>query len=65
MEKPSEMNMAPDPSGISGCGLWYVPSYFESIPRFFLTGIMIEHHKEKNAMVATKAGFVLALAELM
>jgi hypothetical protein len=63
----NEMNISPEPKGISGCGLWYIPSYFvEDIKNvnYMLSGIMIEHHINKNVMVSTKIEAAMTLIAL-
>jgi hypothetical protein len=60
----NEMSMAPDPQGISGCGLWYITSYFmEDISKveYRLSGIMTEYFQNENAVMATKIERVLAI----
>jgi len=47
----------PDTYGVSGSGLWYLPSLIvaegQTVP-FKLTGIMIEWRRDKSAVVATR-----------
>ncbi len=47
--------------GISGSGLWYIPSWNEmkkGIPRFYLVGIMTENYKDKGFLVALRIDFI-------
>jgi hypothetical protein len=55
------MNISPNPKGISGCGLWYIPSYFTEEITFKLAGIMVEYHNELNTVVATKNEVIIPL----
>lgn len=60
----NEMSMAPEPQGISGCGLWYITSYFmEDISKvdYRLSGIMTEYFQTENAVLAAKIEGVLAI----
>lgn len=53
----SEKIMNPNPTGISGSGLWYIESYEVANPDealFSLMGIMIEYHDRHRMVVATK-----------
>jgi hypothetical protein len=53
-----EMIMNPEPTGISGSGLWYIQSYEIADPSqadFYLVGILIEHDSRNRLMVATKS----------
>jgi hypothetical protein len=59
----NEMNMSPVPTGISGCGLWYIPSYFSEKTEFKLAGIMIEYYDKENMVLATKIRMVMELIE--
>lgn len=43
---------APDPNGLSGSGLWYIPSFSNKIT-FKLVGIFKEFDRKKNTGVAT------------
>ncbi|MFD2574581.1 hypothetical protein ACFSUS_28375 [Spirosoma soli] len=48
--------------GISGSGLWFVPDWnrmTNGVPTFFLTGIMIENHKDKGFLAALRIDFVI------
>lgn len=51
----------PEPVGISGCGLWHLPSFFvekgAKVP-LILTAIMLEHHNRFNILSATKISLV-------
>lgn len=60
-----EMNMSPVPDGISGCGLWYIPSYFTTNPTFKLSGIMIEHYDKENMVLATKIEVAMQMISLI
>ena len=58
------MNMAPDPTGISGGGLWYLPQY--DVPavedvQFLLCGVLIEHYDTRNLVKATKTEEIIPL----
>ncbi len=61
-----EMNMSPEPKGISGGGLWFIQSYEiekkEDVV-FFLCGIMIEHDDINNFMIATKTEALVQLIQ--
>lgn len=62
----NEMNIGPNPKGISGCGLWYIPSYFIENPEkvnFKLAGIMIEFLSEYNIMAATRTKKIIELVK--
>ncbi len=59
-----EMNMAPDPTGISGSGLWYIPRYDVPVVedvQFLLSGVLIEHYTKHNLVKATKIEEVIPL----
>lgn len=43
---------APDPYGLSGCGLWYLSSFSQDI-NYKLVGIFKEYDRKKNVGVAT------------
>lgn len=63
----NDMNICPEPTGISGCGLWYIPSYFVEHAKnvdYMLSGIMIEHYANKNLMVGTKIEVAMSLIAL-
>lgn len=49
-----EMNMSPNPKGVSGGGLWFVQQNESGEIEYYLCGIMIEHDQKKNVMIATK-----------
>jgi len=52
-----DMNMSPHPKGLSGCGIWHVPDYFvEDIQKvqFNLSSILIEYHRDRRTIIATK-----------
>jgi hypothetical protein len=58
------MNMAPDPTGISGGGIWFIPEY--NVPavenvEYLLCGILIEHYNKQNLIKATKIEEVIQL----
>jgi hypothetical protein len=47
---------APDPYGMSGCGIWYTPTLFdEPDPKPLLAGIAIEWRREHRVIVGTRA----------
>jgi hypothetical protein len=60
----NELNMAPDPTGISGGGLWFIPEYdlptIENV-QYLLCGILIEHYSTQNLIKATKTEEVIPL----
>lgn len=60
----NEMNISPTPTGISGCGLWYIPSYFSEKVVFKLSGIMIDYYHKTNMMLATKVEEIMKLISL-
>jgi hypothetical protein len=55
------IGQGPDPYGISGCGLWYLPELKigtdGNVP-FKLVGIMTEWHNNDNAIIATRIHIV-------
>jgi hypothetical protein len=59
-----EMSMAPNPKGMSGCGVWYIPDYFvqnlENITSM-LSSIFIEYHPRYRTTVATKFEVIVPL----
>lgn len=61
----NEMNMSPVPDGISGCGLWYIPSYITDKPVPKLSGIMTEYFDKDNMMLATKIEAALQMISLL
>ncbi len=48
-----EKRNPPNPTGLSGGGLWYIPDSF-SPHNIYLAGILIEYHKEGRVGYATK-----------
>lgn len=62
----TEMNMSPEPKGVSGGGLWFIQSYDVAKKEdvtFLLCGIMIEHDKKQNMMIATKTEALLPIIQ--
>jgi hypothetical protein len=52
-----EISMAPNPEGMSGCGIWYIPDYFvQNLDNItpMLSSIFIEYHPSYRTIVATK-----------
>jgi hypothetical protein len=51
----------PEPIGVSGGGLWYLPSFFvergKNVP-LILIGIMIEHHGSFNILAASRISLI-------
>ena len=48
-------------TGISGSGLWYVPNWKDAkntVPKFYLVGVMTENYKDKGFLVALRIDFV-------
>lgn len=57
----AEKQITKELKGISGSGLWYVPSWKElknGVPKFYLVGIMTENHKNKGFLVALRIDFI-------
>ena len=52
----------PFPRGMSGCGVWNVPSVYNP-KEFYLAGIFIEYHKKEKVGFATKANYIIKLSE--
>jgi len=61
-----ELNMAPDPIGISGGGLWYIPRYdlpaVEGV-QYLLCGVLVEHYSNHNFVKATKTEAIIPLIQ--
>jgi hypothetical protein len=56
-----EMNMSPDPKGVSGGGLWFIQQSNSGAIEYNLCGILIEHYKTYNVIIATKTEEFVAL----
>lgn len=50
------------PKGISGGGIWHLPSIYE-LQHIYLAGIFIEYHKTKKVGIGTKACYIMQLFE--
>ena len=56
-----EKQILPFPRGMSGCGVWNIPSVYDT-ENFSLAGIFIEYHKKEKIGFATKANYIKKLS---
>jgi hypothetical protein len=54
--------LLPFPRGMSGCGVWNVPSVYKP-NEFYLAGIFIEYHRKEKVGFATKSKYIIKLSE--
>lgn len=62
--KTGERIKAPNPVGLSGCGLWSLEQILyqkEDKPRFQLKGILIEYERDRSILVCTKMNIICQL----
>jgi hypothetical protein len=56
-----EKQILPSPRGMSGCGVWNIPSVYNTND-FYLAGIFIEYHKKEKVGFATHANYIRKLS---
>jgi hypothetical protein len=59
-----EMSMAPQPKGMSDCGIWYAPDCFlENLENIspLLSSIFIEYYPRYRTIVATKFDVIVPM----
>ncbi len=59
---------SPEPYGISGSGLWYIPSFLAKKPKhpsFFLVGIQSEYHPDRSFFKASHISEALRIIDPM